>query len=279
MPSAAPRHRRPSRRDRRRGRADRQRRRAGRWRPSRPRRRHRGRPRSSPPRAADPGPGRDLPPGRGAVPGPLSKDTCRWCGPILVDDAVRDALLWGDRHLAHDLSNWSGFVTAPLFALGGIGLAAHLDDRRGSWFDDGLVIAEAAAIAGVTNFVIKAAVARERPFVHQLAPEDKPRTDRPQDNNQSFYSGHATLTMSLAVSAGTVASMRGYRWAPAVGGRRRPVARHRLPAHRRRQALDHRRRHRLGAGGRHRLRRLPASSIAGAPRSRRSPPARRSASR
>ncbi|MBE7454612.1 MAG: phosphatase PAP2 family protein [Kofleriaceae bacterium] len=150
--------------------------------------------------------------------GPLSKDTCRWCGPILVDDAVRDALLWGDRHLAHDLSNWSGFVTAPLFALGGIGLAAHLDDRRGNWFDDGLVIAEAAAIAGVTNFVIKAAVARERPFVHQLAPEDKPRTDRPQDNNQSFYSGHATLTMSLAVSAGTVASMRGYRWAPALWG-------------------------------------------------------------
>ena len=150
--------------------------------------------------------------------GPLSKDTCRWCGPVIFDDGVRDALLWDDTHQAHDISNWTGFIGAPVFALGGLALAGHLDDRGGTWLDDGLIVAESAAIAGVINFAVKAAVARERPFVHQLAPADKPNTARPQDNNQSFYSGHSTLTMSLAVSAGTVASMRGYQWAPALYG-------------------------------------------------------------
>jgi membrane-associated phospholipid phosphatase len=149
---------------------------------------------------------------------PLSKDTCRWCGPILMDDGVRDALVWEDVDRAEHIGDLTGFVGAPLLALGGIGLAARLDDRGGNWLADGLIVAESAAIAGVLNFTVKALAARERPFVHQLAPEDKPNTGRPQDNNQSFYSGHSTLTMSLAVSAGTVAHMRGYRWAPALYG-------------------------------------------------------------
>lgn len=157
--------------------------------------------------------------GEAPLKAPLSSDQCRWCGPILFDDAVRDGILWDDTHRAHTISNYTGFIGAPLFAIGGIGLAAHLDDRGTSnWFDDGLIIAESAAMAGVVNFTIKAAVGRERPFVHQLAPEDKPLTPRPQDNNQSFYSGHSTLSMSLAISAGTVAHMRGYRWAPALYG-------------------------------------------------------------
>ncbi|HUQ06831.1 MAG TPA: phosphatase PAP2 family protein [Kofleriaceae bacterium] len=156
--------------------------------------------------------------GEAPLKAPLSKDTCRWCGPILMDDAVRDAFLWDDTHQAHHISNITGFMAAPAFALGGIALAGKLDDRGDNWLADGLIVAESAAIAGVINFAVKAAAARERPFVHQLAPEDKPDTARPQDNNQSFYSGHSTLSMSLAVSAGTVAHMRGYRWAPALYG-------------------------------------------------------------
>jgi membrane-associated phospholipid phosphatase len=155
----------------------------------------------------------------GVFKAPLSADTCRWCDPNGLDDGVRDALRWEDDDLARNLSNYTGYVAAPVFALGAIGLAGHLDGHGTShWFDDGLIIAESAAIAGVINFAVKAAFARERPFVHDLAPADKLLTDRPQENNQSFYSGHSTLAMSLAVSAGTVASMRGYRWAPALYG-------------------------------------------------------------
>ena len=38
------------------------------------------------------------------------------------------------------------------------------------------------------------------------------------DGNLSFFSGHTSFAFSLAVASGTVASMRGYRAAPAVWG-------------------------------------------------------------
>jgi membrane-associated phospholipid phosphatase len=63
------------------------------------------------------------------------------------------------------------------------------------------------------NQVVKFSTGRERPFVHALPEADKPHTAQPNDNQTSFYSGHTNLTFSLAVAAGTVASMRGYRWA------------------------------------------------------------------
>jgi membrane-associated phospholipid phosphatase len=64
----------------------------------------------------------------------------------------------------------------------------------------------------------KILVGRERPFVHALAPEEKDHTSRPFDNNASFFSGHATETFALAAAAGTLSTMRGYRWAPLVWG-------------------------------------------------------------
>ena len=72
--------------------------------------------------------------------------------------------------------------------------------------DAGRVLGE--VLAGTVNFLVKALVGRERPFVHALPDAEKDRTADPDDNNLSFYSGHSTLSMSLAVSAGQVASMR-----------------------------------------------------------------------
>jgi len=150
--------------------------------------------------------------------GPLSRDACRWCAPIAMDGAVRDALVWEHTGRARTASDVTGYLAAPLVAVGGVGLVAELDGRGANWLADGFIVAQSALIASVVNFGIKAASARERPFVHQLAPGEKARTEDPQDNNQSFASGHATLSMSLAVSAGTVAAMRGYAWAPALYG-------------------------------------------------------------
>jgi membrane-associated phospholipid phosphatase len=146
---------------------------------------------------------------------PLSADECSWCSPILFDASVRDGLVWEDVHRARSLSNITGYAGAAIWAAGGIGLAAHLDERGlGNWLDDALIIAEAAAFTGLLNYTAKALTARERPFVHALPPEEKPFTSAPQDNNQSFYSGHSALSMSLAISAGKVAQLRGYSIAP-----------------------------------------------------------------
>jgi len=62
----------------------------------------------------------------------------------------------------------------------------------------------------------KLLLGRERPFVHALPPEQKPLTPLPSDNNLSFFSGHTSEAFALAAASGTVATMRGYRWAPLV---------------------------------------------------------------
>ncbi|HSP77464.1 MAG TPA: phosphatase PAP2 family protein, partial [Myxococcaceae bacterium] len=41
--------------------------------------------------------------------------------------------------------------------------------------------------------------------------EQKGLTERPSDNNVSFYSGHTSLAFSLVTAAGTVSELRGYR--------------------------------------------------------------------
>lgn len=154
--------------------------------------------------------------GETALKGPLSPDTCRWCEPSRLDTSLRDALVWSRTDVAGDFSDAFAYLAAPTLALGGIALAAELDDRTGTWLDDAIIIGEATVLSATVNYVVKAAIGRERPFVHALADADKELTDHPQDNNLSFYSGHSAISMSLAVSAGTVAYQRGYAAAPKI---------------------------------------------------------------
>jgi len=149
--------------------------------------------------------------------GQLAHQTCQWCGSVPgIDTGVRNALKWRDIDRADTLSNITGFALAPLAAIGVTALAAHHDDALGNGGIDTLIIAEATSLAADVNQIVKFAVGRERPFVHALPPEAKGSTAHPADNNTSFYSGHTNLVFALALSSGTVASMRGYRWAPAV---------------------------------------------------------------
>jgi membrane-associated phospholipid phosphatase len=149
--------------------------------------------------------------------GQLGAATCRWCDSVPgIDRAARDGLKWQDTERANTISNVTGFALAPLAAVGLTALAAQHDGALGNAGIDTLLIAEATALAVDLNQIVKFSVGRERPFVHALAPADKLLTAHPADNNASFYSGHTNLVFALAVSSGTVASMRGYRWAPAV---------------------------------------------------------------
>lgn len=154
----------------------------------------------------------------------LSPSSCRWCDRDAdgtdrlngLDRGVRDGLKWNDTKTADTISNVTGFALTPLLAIGAGALAAAHDDRQRGIGVDVLVVAEAAVIAVDLNQLTKFLVGRERPFVHALPPDQKGLTAQPSDNNVSFFSGHTTATMSVAVAAGTVASMRGYRWAPLV---------------------------------------------------------------
>jgi membrane-associated phospholipid phosphatase len=156
----------------------------------------------------------------------LAHRDCVWCdrnsdgGDDLngVDASVRSALQWSNIDAGDMASNVTGFVVVPLGVLGLTALAAAHEDRLSNFPVDLLLIAEATALAVDLNQLVKFAVGRERPFVHALPAEAKAHTAHPSDNNTSFYSGHTNLVFALAVSGGTVASMRGYRWAPWIWG-------------------------------------------------------------
>ena len=151
----------------------------------------------------------------------LAPESCRWCASNPIDDAVRDALAWNASNTPNAMSNYVAYVGLPLLELGLLALAPAHDERPGDFGGNVLVVGESVAIAGVLTQLVKFTVARERPFVHALPPDQKPLTDNPHDNNLSFYSGHTSFAFALASSAGTVATLRGYRLAPAfwaVGG-------------------------------------------------------------
>ena len=148
--------------------------------------------------------------------GQIVPATCRWCEANAFDSGARSAFKWDDTGAAIVLSNVGAFGVVPLATAGLTALAAHHDDRLGDTFGNTLVVAESVALAGSLSQIVKFIAVRERPFVHALPPGEKPLTDTPTDNNVSFYSSHSSFAFALAVSSGTIASMRRYRWAPAV---------------------------------------------------------------
>jgi membrane-associated phospholipid phosphatase len=142
----------------------------------------------------------------------LSPTTCRWCYPDGFDAGARNLLRWRDTSLANTLSDASGYVTAPIAAAGLTIVAGRGRDWR-RHYDDVVPIVQAAIAASLLQHVTKLGVARQRPYAHYTPPGTLVPSE---EDNVSFWSGHASLTFALAVSAGTVTSSRGYALAPAV---------------------------------------------------------------
>ena len=143
----------------------------------------------------------------------LAPATCRWCDPPAFDASLRDHLRWQNTG-GPDAASYALAIAQPFLLVGMDALAARAAGKPSAVWVDALLISEASAIAMAVNQTVKFFAGRERPFVHALPEEAKPFTARPSDNNLSFFSGHTALTFALATSAGTVASMRGYRLAP-----------------------------------------------------------------
>jgi membrane-associated phospholipid phosphatase len=147
----------------------------------------------------------------------LAPDECRWCdGDDLngLDSGVRDALKWDDVQAARTWSNVTGYAAEPLVGFGALALLAWRDDASTDQIiDDQLIVMEAVVGAALINQGVKFLAGRERPFVRALPPGEKGTSN---DENLSFFSGHSSLTFSIAVASGTVATMRHYRGAPAI---------------------------------------------------------------
>jgi membrane-associated phospholipid phosphatase len=153
--------------------------------------------------------------------GYLAPDACRWCEGNAFDDGVRGALRWDDTAAADAISYVLGFGLLPALMLGVNAASARDAGAAVQGAEDLLLVVEAVAFASALNQTTKFLVGRERPFVHALDDEEKLLTDKPSDNNLSFFSGHTTLAFAAAVSGATVATLRGYDTAPylwVIGG-------------------------------------------------------------
>lgn len=146
----------------------------------------------------------------------LAPEECRWCRTNFFDDGVRDRWKWDNTQAARRTSNWVTVGMLPLGLAAMLSVVAVRDHAADRLPEDLLLISQAVAFSGLANQAIKFFAGRERPFVAALPESEKGQTDHPADNNLSFYSGHTTLAFSMAVAAGTVATMRGYRGAPYV---------------------------------------------------------------
>jgi membrane-associated phospholipid phosphatase len=154
----------------------------------------------------------------------LAPTHCRWCDDNALDRGVRDELRWDHAKAADRTSNWLAFGVMPALSLGGMLALGAAQDSWRTGAIDALIVLEATALSANLNQIVKLLVGRERPFVHALSADQKAHTDHPADNNLSFYSGHTSPAFALAVAAGTVATLRGYRAAPAVWAVGLPLA-------------------------------------------------------
>jgi hypothetical protein len=141
----------------------------------------------------------------------LVPDECRWCASNAFDEGARDALLWARPKRAALISDAMGFVVAPTTAFATLAGAAASDDASQKTPTDALLVLEAVAASATLNQIVKYTVARDRPYGHYKTPLSPSPT---ADARLSFYSGHTSLTFTLAAAAGTVAHLRGYRLAP-----------------------------------------------------------------
>jgi membrane-associated phospholipid phosphatase len=140
----------------------------------------------------------------------LAPASCKWCDTNDFDRSVRDGLRWKDPATAETLGNILGLAAGPALMIGVTTLAAAHDRALPKALVDVLLVVESAILASDVNQLVKFTVGRERPWAVSVPFPDT------RDAHLSFFSGHTTLAFAVSTAAGTVATMRGYRWAPLV---------------------------------------------------------------
>lgn len=149
--------------------------------------------------------------------------SCHWCenprpdGVNAVDTFFRDSLVRRDTNPARLASHIVSYGVAPLGTAVLLSVAAADNGTLKHAPIDLLLVAESTLTAMSVLEVVKAAASRERPNVHAEPDEDK-RAQLIADGGAfaSFASGHTLSVFAITASAGTIASMRGYRLAPLI---------------------------------------------------------------
>lgn len=149
--------------------------------------------------------------------------SCHWCesprpdGVNPIDTFFRDALVRRDTNPARLASHVVSYGVAPLTTAVLLSLSSADNGTLKHAPVDVLLVGEATLTAMSVLEVVKATVSRERPNVH-AEPDEEKRAQLIADGGAfaSFASGHTLAVFAMTASAGTIATMRGYRLAPLV---------------------------------------------------------------
>jgi hypothetical protein len=145
----------------------------------------------------------------------ISPDACRWCSSNRLDAGARDLALWDDTDSARRLGNLIGYGLSPV-AASALLLAASTEVPAHPWLaygDDMIAMFEIVWGTQLVTQVAKISAGRQRPYAHYRTDPAAPTS---QEDNLSFFSGHSSLTFSIAVGAGVIAHRRGYRLEPVI---------------------------------------------------------------
>ncbi len=150
----------------------------------------------------------------------LAPKACQWCATNAFDTAVRKAFNPSLTPSASGIkpaataSDLIGFVGVPLtlFGLDALGAMTSPEFLK-TWAIDVVLMLEATFSALAVNQTVKFAVGRGRPYTVDAPAELLAEAKDPSDHNLSFFSGHTTFTVGLAVSAGMIGVLRGYKFA------------------------------------------------------------------
>jgi membrane-associated phospholipid phosphatase len=133
----------------------------------------------------------------------LAPGRCRPCDPGGVNALDRTAI--GNRDEIADAASDIGAVGLPLLA----GMGAFIEVERFGWgaaLEDAVLVAEAVAVSGAVNQMVRNAIVRPRPFMYDAGRAAEEGLGH--DNFHSFYSGHTSTAFAAAVAFAAVYSIR-----------------------------------------------------------------------
>ncbi len=145
-----------------------------------------------------------------------SEPECGWCETNGFDRAMRRLLLMDDSRAAAVASDIFLGGVVPVTAASGV-IVPALVEKEG-WFalQDSVIILNAALITELLTQITKTVSDRRRPAFHYNRQEKTRFRDPKRSEFRSFFSGHASISCSIASSASTLAFLRGYGVAPYV---------------------------------------------------------------
>lgn len=151
----------------------------------------------------------------------LAPTDCRWCDrngagedTRLGIDLLGAQLRLADPYLDEmDMaSNVVAFGVLPAAVFAVHAVASYQSRATNDLALNALFVAQALVLALSLNQTVKFLAGRARPFAFRGA--SFPGTRHPEDENLSFFSGHATFAFALVAATATVAELRGYELSP-----------------------------------------------------------------